>query len=249
MNNDIVLREYLEVAIEAALEAGEVLTAGLQRPLEVLETTQHDIKLAIDVACETRIRARIQAAFPEHALLGEEGGGDIAADRPTWIIDPLDGTSNYSRGLPHFCTSIAVQQGDSPLVGVVYDPLADELFHALHGGGAFLNGQPIHVSEVEAFERAMVAMGFAKTVESMRQGFAHMEELSRRIHKVRILGAAALDLAYVAMGRLDAFIEYGLSTWDIAAGAVLVREAGGGMELQPLGEHRWHVHAHNGRLW
>lgn len=244
-----MMRSYLDVAMDAARAAGEMLRAGRTAPLEVLAVTQHDIKLANDVACEERIRAIIRAAFPDHAFLGEEEGGDVASDRPTWIIDPLDGTSNYSRRLPHFCTSIAVQEGEQIVAGVVYAPVTDELFTATLGGGAYLNGEPITASETVEMTRAMVAMGFAKTVASRRRGIAYMRELGKHIHKIRILGAAALDLAYVAAGRLDGFIEYGLHTWDVAAGTLLVREAGGATTLTPAGKHLWDVHAHNGRLW
>jgi myo-inositol-1(or 4)-monophosphatase len=217
--------------------------------VEVLKVLRHDIKLAMDVACEDAIRATIHAAFPEHAILGEESGGALADDRPTWIIDPLDGTSNYSRRIPHFCTSIAVQQGDRVLAGVVYDPVREELFHAVEGGGAFLNSAPIRVSDTAEMHMAILAVGFSKTVEAMERTLADVRKLRKRVHKFRILGAAALDLAYVACGRLDGFIEYGLQTWDIAAGALLIREAGGSIALTPAGTHAWDVSAQNGRLW
>jgi myo-inositol-1(or 4)-monophosphatase len=241
--------EIIEVAVQTAREAGAVLREGYGKPLEILEVTQHDIKLATDRACEELIRDRILSAFPDHAILGEEEGGAISAEQPTWVVDPLDGTSNYSRRLPHFCTSIGVQQGETLLAGVVYDPMRDELFTATAGGGAYLNGTRIAVSDVDLFERAVVAMGFAKSAASRRRGLVEIREISRKIHKVRILGAAALDMAYVACGRLDAFIEHDLYAWDVAAATLLIREAGGTVELDSAGKHRWHVHAHNGKLW
>lgn len=241
--------ELLDVALAAARMAGAMQRDGLHRPVEVLKVLRHDIKLAMDVACEEAIRAIIREAFPDHAILGEEEGGAIAEDRPTWIIDPLDGTSNYSRRIPHFCTSIAVQQGNRALAGVVYDPVREELFHAVEGGGAFLNGEPIRVSETTDMGMAILAVGFSKSVEAMERTLADVRKLRRRVHKFRILGAAALDLAYVACGRLDGFIEYGLHTWDIAAAGLLIREAGGQIGLTDAGTHLWHVSAQNGRLW
>ncbi len=241
--------EMLEVAIAAAREAGARQREGLRQPIEVLEVRRHDIKLAMDVACEDAIRRRIAEAFPDHAVLGEEAGGAVSPDAPTWIIDPLDGTVNYARRLPHFCVSIAAWQGEHALLGVVYDPVREELFHATADGGAFLNGAPIRVSAIAALELAMLAVGFSKTTAAGGRALDDVRALRQHVQKFRLLGAAALDLAYVAAGRLDGFIEYGLRTWDIAAGALLVREAGGAAALTPAGAHRWDVRAHNGRLW
>lgn len=243
------MSDMLKVAIDAARRAGELQRDGLRRPIEVKKVLRHDIKLAMDVACEEAIRAMIVAAFPNHAILGEEKGGVLAEDRPTWIIDPLDGTANYSRRIPHFCVSIGVQQGDRALLGVVYDPVREELFHAVAGEGAYLNGEPLHVSDTAEIGMAMLAVGFSKTVEAMERTLGDIRKLRKRVHKFRILGAAALDLAYVAAGRLDGFIEYSLHTWDIAAGMLLIREAGGTVALTPTGSHIWDVRAHNGKLW
>ncbi|OPZ85690.1 MAG: Inositol-1-monophosphatase [bacterium ADurb.Bin429] len=241
--------ELLEVAIAAAREAGALQREGLGKPIEVRKMLRHDVKLEMDVNCEELIRRRVTEAFPDHAILGEEEGGAVSPDAPTWIVDPLDGTANYSRRIPHFCVSIAVQQEDQTLLGVVYDPVRDELFHAVTNGGAFLNDNPIHVSEIATMEMAILAVGFSKTVTAMERTLSDVRKLRRRVHKFRIFGAAALDLAYVAAGRLDGFIENGLCTWDIAAGTLLIREAGGVVALTPLGKNQWDVQAQNGKLW
>ncbi len=243
------MSEYLEVAIHAARLAGQRQREGLSRPIEVREVVHHDVKLAMDVECEELIRGILRDAFPAHAQLGEEEGGEIATDTLTWIIDPLDGTVNYSRRFPYFCTSIAVVQGEEALAGVVYAPMTDELFTAERGGGAFRNGVPIHVSDVATLTGANISMGFAKSLENITHMLAHMRDLAHVVNKIRIMGAAALDLSYVAAGCLDGFMERGLRTWDIAAGALIVREAGGRVDAEPLGNHAWNVRADNGRIW
>lgn len=241
--------DIITVAIAAARCAGEIQRAQWRQPRIFREMTRHDIKLQTDVECEEAIREIITAAFPDHAILGEEGGGALDAGRPTWVVDPLDGTVNYARQVPHFCTSIAVQRDGRPVIGVVYDPLLDELFVAEEGVGAFLNDERITVSLAADLAAANVAVGFAKSVSTTTNMLAELSQLAHTAHKVRIMGAAALDLAYVAAGRFDGFVEYGLRTWDIAAGTLLVREAGGRVDLTPLDATTWDVRADNGLLW
>lgn len=239
----------LEIAIIAAREAGALQRAGAHQPLQVREVTRHDIKLQMDVDCEERIKGIIRAAFPDDAMLGEEAGGAIAADRPTWIIDPLDGTANYSRGIPHYCVSIALQETERLQVGVVYDPITDELFTARAGGGAYLNGQPIHVSSVDTLADATVATTFPVSMTAIAHVFAGLGTIARGVRKIRVLGAAALDLAYVAAGRFDGMVAYELRTWDIAAGILLIEEAGGRVHRTPTDGTTWNIRADNGRLW
>ena len=243
------MTDYLSVAIEAARQAGQLQLDGLKQPIVVREATRHDIKLQTDVECETLIRRLLCEAFPDHTILGEEGGGEIDAQVPTWIVDPLDGTVNYSRRLPHFCTSIALQIADEIVAGVVYAPVTGEMFTAEAGAGAYLNGERISVSAVDSLERAIITMGFSKSVETLTYMLTEMNDLAHAVQKIRILGAAALDLAYIADGRLDGFIEYGLRSWDIAAGILLIREAGGHVDLSPVGKYSWNVRADNGKLW
>lgn len=242
------MTDYLSVAIDAAHQAGRIQRDGMSRPLHVRETTRHDVKLQTDVDCEERIRQVILAEFPEHAILGEEYGGTIDPDVPTWIVDPLDGTVNYSRRIPHFCTSIALQMQGQTVVGVVYDPVKDELFTAEVGCGAYLNGVAISVSTTPDLAQSAIAMGFAKSVDTIASMLHELHTLVPLVQKIRIFGAAALDLAYVACGRIDGFIEYGLRSWDIAAGVLLIEEAGGRVQLTPSGEYAWHVRADNGQV-
>ena len=244
----VAMNEYVNTAVDAAMQAGALLRSGLSRPQTVREATQHDIKLQIDVDCETLIRSIILERFPDHALLGEEGGGLIETERPLWNIDPLDGTVNYAHGLPHFCISIALQIAGETVLGVIYDPVVNELFAAERGHGATLNGRPISVSATRQLHQAVLALGFAKSVHTMEVMLREMHGLLPSIHKARILGAAALDLAYVAAGRIDGFIEYGLQIWDIAAGALLVREAGGRVQMAITPQQCWDVRADNGLL-
>ena len=242
------MADFLETAVAAARAAGEIQRAGLRRPIEVREEMAHDLKLQTDVDCEAAIRDRLGRAFPDHAILGEEGGGSIPDGTPTWIVDPLDGTVNYSRRIPHFCVSIALQVDGRAVVGVVYHPITDELFTAQAGHGAFLNGEPIHVSAVSELRHAMVAMGWGKCEAAVSGTMSTMSGLIYTVQKIRILGAAALELAYIAAGRLDGFIEDGLRTWDIAAGTLLLEEAGGRVQATPAGEFAWNIRADNGRL-
>ncbi|MHB0937206.1 MAG: inositol monophosphatase family protein [Armatimonadota bacterium] len=240
---------YLEVAVAAARRAGEIQLAGLRRPIRVNQTSSHDVKLQIDLDCEAAIRGMILDAFPDHAMLAEEGGGTIADDVPTWIVDPLDGTVNYSRHIPFFCTSISVRQAGEETIGVVYAPIYGELYVAEKGKGAFLNGEPIRVSEVSRLADAIIAVGCGKAESSVIPAVNTIKDLAFTARKVRILGAAALDIAYVAAGRMDGYFECGLRTWDIAAATLLLREAGGRAQLAPTGEHAWDVRIDNGKIW
>lgn len=238
----------LATAIAAARAAGEIQRRDLAGPPAVREISQQDIKLETDVACEQAIGAILRAAFPTYALLAEEGGGAIAPDVPTWIVDPLDGTVNFAHRIPYFCTSIALQVDGRIVLGVVYNPLSDELFTALEGEGAYCNGARLAVSEIDDISLAVVTLGFSKAAEERRRGMEEMAQLAQRVSKVRIFGAAALDLAQVAAGRLDGFVEYGLRTWDIAAGTLLIREAGGRVAQMPVRDTVWNLRADNGRF-
>jgi len=243
------MSEYLDIAVTAARAAGAIQREAYRGPLVIREATQHDVKLKTDVDCEQAISEILLGAFPDHAILGEEGGGTLREDQPTWIVDPLDGTVNFSRQVPHFCTSIALQLHGRSLVGVVYHPLLDELYTAEEGAGAFLNGERLAVSDTAELMAANMAVGFSKSPENIARGLGKLCELAHSVNKIRIMGAAALDLAYVASGRFDGFIEYGLRDWDIAAGVLMIREAGGHVQLTAAGEYAWDVVASNGKLW
>jgi len=227
------MTHYLDAAVEAARAAGELLRRNFQEPLVVNSSEAHDIKLEIDVRTQTLITDLLLAKFPEHALYGEEGiVGDQESDYQ-WVVDPLDGTVNFFYGIPHFCVSIALRFKGEIIVGVIYDPIRDELWTAQKGGAAMLNGKPLRVSERADLSEAVVSVGLSKTGVTIAAGLPLLQDMVHRARKCRLLGSAALDMAYVACGRFDAYVEQGISLWDIAAGWILVEMAGGTVEMKP----------------
>jgi len=222
----------LETAIEAANEAGKLLRKNFGTALNVNLATHHDIKLEIDEQAQAVITKVILTDFPDHCILGEEAvTGNPDAD-VRWVVDPLDGTVNYFYGIPHYATSIAAQERKSDVqwetvAGVVLAPEIDELYATAKGQPATLNGRTIHVSERSDVADAIVVMGFFKSTKTIDQGVQTFGQIIHKVRKVRLMGAAALDVAYVACGRFDAFWEFRLNSWDTAAGMLLVREAGG----------------------
>jgi len=242
--------QHLEVAKEAARAAGELLRAHFQKPLTVNATTAHDIKLEVDVLAQDLITKILLERFPEHALYGEEGiVGDQTSDHQ-WVVDPLDGTVNFFYGIPHFCVSIALRFRGEVIVGVIYDPIRDELWSGERGQTPNLNGTPIRVSPREKLVEAVVSIGLAKTEATIDAGLPLLQEMVHRVRKCRMMGSAALDMAYVACGRLDAYIEPGISLWDIAAGSLLVEAAGGRVEMAPRPDapDKFRIVASSGRL-
>ena len=227
------MTHYLDAAVEAARAAGEILRRNFQQPLVVNSSEAHDIKLEIDVRTQTLITELLLNKFPEHALYGEEGiVGDQESDHQ-WVVDPLDGTVNYFYGIPHFCVSIALRFKGEIIVGVIYDPIREELWTAQKGGEAQLNGNPLRVSERADLAEAVVSVGLSKTGVTIAAGLPLLQDMVHRARKCRLLGSAALDMAYVACGRFDAYIEQGISLWDIAAGWILVEMAGGTVDMKP----------------
>nr|WP_157448878.1 inositol monophosphatase family protein [Deinococcus peraridilitoris] len=221
--------DHLHTAIRAARAAGAIHLAYAGRAFGVRsKTTLGDLVTEVDTLAEAEIRRLLLADFPEHAILGEEEGlvGEIREAR--WVVDPLDGTVNYAHGFPVYCVSIGFEQHGERMVGVVYDPTRDELFTAVKGEGAFLNGQQIQVSTTEPLATpALLATGFPYNVA---QDARNLDLLRRALAlglPVRRAGAAALDLCYVACGRFDGYWEFGLKPWDAAAGSLIVEEAGG----------------------
>jgi myo-inositol-1(or 4)-monophosphatase len=226
----------LDTAIEAARAAGRILEAGHRGEIEVDKVIHRDIKLVMDRKAEEAILGIVQERFPDHAILSEEAGSIPADSEYLWVIDPLDGTMNYSRHIPLWGTSIGLMRAGEEILGVIYDPLHDELFSAEKGRGAFLNGKPIHVNDQSRIESSAVAFGFAAEEELFRRGHEAVTRISGKVGKVRDLGTAVLHLAYVACGRLEGFCELGLNLWDLAAGTVIIREAGGRVDKSPLPE-------------
>jgi myo-inositol-1(or 4)-monophosphatase len=217
-----------EIAIETARQAGALLREGLARPRDVELKSAYEAVTAIDRASEALVVGALRASFPSHAILSEEGGGVEQASEYWWIIDPLDGTNNYVHGFPFFCVSIGLLRGGAPILGVVYDPLRDELFVAEAGRGAWCNDEPIRVSATPALAAALLTTGFPYDFAGRDDNNAReFIRLQGRTQGVRRPGAAALDLAYVACGRSDGHWELSLKPWDVAAGLLLVAEAGG----------------------
>jgi myo-inositol-1(or 4)-monophosphatase len=221
------MKSFLEVAIEAAREAGHILLAEFQRPQRIEYKGEVDLVTEADRRSEEAIISRLRFHFPQHAVVGEEGGGQQSDSRYRWYVDPLDGTTNFAHGYPCFCISIALVEDTEPVVGVVLNPVSDELFTAIRGEGAYLNNRRIRVSRVEKLSRSLLATGFPSHKRTQNPNILYYWDFTLRSHGVRRDGAAALDLASVACGRFDGFWEFGLKPWDTAAGVLLVREAGG----------------------
>jgi myo-inositol-1(or 4)-monophosphatase len=245
------MKQYLDAAENAARAAGKLLRESFQRQQRVKAMAAHDIKLEIDVQAQDLIGELLLEEFPEHALYGEEGiVGDQSSDYQ-WIVDPLDGTVNYFYGIPHFCISIALRLQKQIVVGVIYDPIRGEMWTTgQRGGVSKLNGTPIRVSDRTELAEAVISIGLAKTGETINTNFPLLQQMIHRVRKCRVLGSAALDMAYVACGRLDAYIETGISLWDIAAGSLLVENAGGTVDLRPREnmEDKYSIVASNGLI-
>jgi len=222
-------RPHVTIAARAARSAGNIILRYMNRidGLNVVEKQQLDFVSEVDKLAEAEIIKELRRAYPDHAILAEESGA-IGKGPLTWVIDPLDGTHNYLRGIPHFCVSIALLEKGVPVHAVVFDPLRDELYTASKGDGAYLNDRRMRVSKRESLGGAMIATGFPFR---QRGHLASQLDMTRAIlgqaEDIRRSGSAALDLAYVAAGRYDGYFEIGLKPWDMAAGVLLVHEAGG----------------------
>lgn len=225
------MNSYLDTAVSAARAAGELLRNNFGKELDVSAFEAHDIKLDLDVRSQELITRMLLERFPDHAIYGEEGIAGNQASEFQWIVDPIDGTVNFFYGIPHFCISIALRRGDEILIGVIYDPMRDEMWQVARGGQPTLNGAPIRVSPRTQLSDAVLSVGFSKTITTINSGLPLLEKYVKRARKCRLMGSAALDLAYVACGRLDAYIEQAVSLWDVAAGKLLVESAGGRYEM------------------
>ena len=226
------MSEFLATAVDAALLAGKLLRENFEKPLEVDAMHAHDIKLELDRRTQRLIEDHILARHPGHAILGEEGNTQGTSDCE-WIIDPLDGTVNYFYGIPHFATTIAVRRHNEILAGVIHDPMRDETWTVEAGGPALLNGRKIEVSTRTDLQECIISMGVSKTIDSINSTLPAFNRAIGQVKKMRMLGSAALDIAYVATGRLDAYLDGTISLWDIAAGLLLVPAAGGTVDLHP----------------
>ena len=222
------LDNYLAIAIRAARESGKIQLEWLGKEKRVEFKGEINLVTEVDRICERRIVEIIKEAFPEHNILTEETPMPAGSSPYRWIIDPLDGTTNYAHGYPCFCTSIALELGGELVLGAIYDSLLDELFTARHGEGAFLNGERITVSTTERLNEALLCTGFPYDLrESSVNNLDHFNNFVMEAQAIRRDGSAALDLCYVAAGRFDGFWELKLNAWDVAAGTLIVEEAGG----------------------
>jgi len=271
-------KRALATAVTAARAAGKMMCDNLNKAKKINEASQHDIKLDLDVRCQKRIEQTLRKTFPTIPILGEEGilGDPEAPVR--WVVDPIDGTVNFTYGIPHACVSIALQQRVSgskfqvkgsktpaaklkarnskpethpfeSVVGVVYDPFTDEMWTAIRGQPARMNGKVIRVSQRKTLDESIVALGFAKQRITLNKMLPVFNGLIHRVRKIRIMGAAALALVYVGTGRMDAYLEYGLRLWDIAAGGLIVECAGGEFWSEAVGDdYTYQILASNGLI-
>jgi len=245
---------YLATAVEAAIAAGRVQKQYFRQELRIDKKGPIDLVTAADLQVEREFRQLIAERFPSHTVLGEEqsSGTDVPPSRFRWIIDPVDGTTNFAHGLALFCSSIALEIDGELAVGAVYDPMADELFTAERGQGAWLNGAPLRVTPCDRLVDALLVTGFPYTVREQRQKLVEVfAAFLGEAQGVRRLGSAALDLCYVAAGRFDGFWEDRLHPWDMAAGALIVEEAGGRVTDyadRPVDMFRGRIVASNGRV-
>jgi myo-inositol-1(or 4)-monophosphatase len=240
------LKRALGCAVRAARAAGQQMRKNLRATKRVNSSTQYDIKLELDVRNQRLIQQLLHHTFPDIGFLGEEGDSETDNAPWRWVVDPIDGTVNFAYGIPHACVSIALQERPTKagthktVVGVVYDPFSDELWTAIRGQPARLNGTVIHVSNRRKLSETIVSTGFAKNRASLERGLPYFLRLVRQGRKGRMMGSAALSLTYVATGRFDAYIERGVSLWDIAAGGLIIECAGGRF---------WHQLAPEGRVY
>ena len=261
MKGQLNLLRAQAAAVGAAQAVGALMRRHMHGPKRAHSVTQHDIKLDLDVRAQELIEKTLGRTVAGAALLGEEGvAGDPDAE-VRWVVDPIDGTVNFAYGIPHACVSIALQRlspapgkstypdGYDTVLGVVYDPFCEELWTAREGQAARLNGRPIHVSSHRTLDECIVSIGFAKSRENLEATLPYFLKLVHQVRKVRMMGAAALALTYVASGRFDAYIERGIRLWDIAAGGFILERAGGSFWREAVpGDYAYRMLASNGLL-
>lgn len=258
--HDSQITVLLETAREAAYQTGELIREKLSRPRQIKNKGFRDLVTDTDTAAQKLITDAIRAQFPEYGFLTEEDDSDLSTSGPViWVIDPVDGTTNFSRSLPTFCVSIAaVSDAGEQLAGVVYDPMRDEMFSAARHQGAWLQGRsgeqrPLSVSTVDSLSDALFALDWSRKPDLRRSALDVLVTIAPLVHDVRAIGAAALALSWLAAGRVDGYMHLQLSPWDVAAACLIIQEAGG--QISQLNGQPWHylpqnqgVMASNGRL-
>lgn len=245
------MSEALDQAVAIARAAGSVLRGYFERRVQFEIKGDFDLVTEADRASEALIVARLKEAYPHHAILAEEGGGHESSSGYRWYVDPLDGTTNFAHGYPVWNVTLALEKDGEVILGVVFDPTRDELFTAEKGAGAFLNGARIRASRSKSLNESLLCTGFPNRHRHLNINIHFYYQLMMNSHGVRRGGAAAIDLAYVACGRLDGYWEFGLSPWDMAAGKLLVTEAGGRCTTMDGDSHALtskHIFASNGLI-
>jgi myo-inositol-1(or 4)-monophosphatase len=246
------LRAWLDLAKRAARKAGIIQAEHLGHLSGYKLKATANIVTEVDLLCEQAVIGLLREEAPEHNILSEEQGGDALSSEYIWVIDPLDGTTNYTHTYVKFCTSIALVNRGKPIVGVIFDQMANEMFYAVRGQGAFLNGKPIQVSSVPKLNEALLVTGFSyDRGKRLCDNIEIFQKVLPHPHSIRVDGSAALDLCYVASGRMDGFWERNMSPWDVAAGSLLVEEAGGlvtDLKNQPMPLDKKELFASNGRI-
>lgn len=242
---------YLETAVEVAREAGALITRFAERRIGYELKGDFDLVTEADRSSERLIVERLRTHFPTHGIVGEEGGGQEGTSGYRWYVDPVDGTTNFAHGFPVYNVTMGLERNGELIAGVIYDPTRDEMFKAERGSGAWLNNRRIQVSKVPRLDASLVATGFPSRKRHENVNVHFYYQLAMITHGVRRAGAAAIDLAYVACGRLEAFWEFGLNPWDMAAGILMVQEAGGrttDMAGQPCSLRGPHLLVNNGLI-
>jgi myo-inositol-1(or 4)-monophosphatase len=242
---------YLEAAVEIAREAGTLLANYFERRIGYELKAEFDLVTEADRASERLVVERLRSRFPSHGIVAEEGGGYESPSDFRWYVDPLDGTTNFAHALPLFNVTLALEQAGEMIAGVVYDPIRQEMFTAERGSGAWLNNRRVHVSPVKRLDGALLCTGFPSRRRHLSINVHFYHQLAMATHGVRRTGSAAIDLAWVACGRLDGFWEFGLNPWDMAAGRLLVAESGGCVSDMRGQAHKFgapHLLADNGHL-
>jgi myo-inositol-1(or 4)-monophosphatase len=221
------MHSYLETAAEIARESGAMLAHYFERRVGFELKGEFDLVTEADRASEKLVVERLRTHFPTHGIVAEEGGGHTSPGEYRWFVDPLDGTTNFAHSFPMFNVTLGLERAGEMIAGVVYDPIRQEMFSAERGSGAYLNNRRIRVSGCKRLEDSLVCTGFPSRKRHQNVNIHFYHQMAMETHGVRRTGTAAIDLAYVAAGRLDAFWEFGLNPWDMAAGTLLVAEAGG----------------------
>jgi myo-inositol-1(or 4)-monophosphatase len=243
------LASYLEIAADIARESGALLSKYFERRVAFELKGEFDLVTEADRASEQLVVERLRSHFPSHSIVAEEGGGHAGTSEFCWYVDPLDGTTNFAHGFPMYNVTMALEQAGQLIAGVIFDPEHNEMFAVELGSGAYLNNRRIRVSKASRLEDTLVATGFPSRRRHLNVNIHFYYQLAMITHGVRRAGSAALDLAYVACGRLDGFWEFGLNPWDMAAGILLIHEAGGkcsGMKGEPVNVRGPHLLADNG---